>query len=807
MAGPARRRSTCSPRPGSPRSTCCCSPRWSAAWCRGCASTSARCVAAPPDAPTRLDRLPHTPAALPRRRSGDRGGRAAGRAAARRWRTVVREQPTARSPSRAEKGYLKETGNLLFHFALLALLVGVGARLAGTAGTATGCWSPGRTRGSATRCSSTTSTALGAAGRRGRPAAVLRAADRLPTPTYLRHRPAVVVPRPMVTVRATDGRPRTTGRSRSTTRCGWTAPTSTCSATATRRCCATPTGTARRRPTIAPFLPTRRDAHQRGRGRSSRTPTSTRRPARATRTLQVGVRGHLPADRAGPAAVRRARSFPAERDPALMLRRTGATSAWTRASPQLGLRSSTSARSRSGRLKPVGEREAAAAGRDVDAGRRHAGGVPRHPAVDHACRSGTTRASRSCSVGAVLAAGRADAVADRPAPPGLVPGHARRADGGGSLMEAGGLPRTDYPGFAEEFAGWSTRSATPRRSGRRSRVRGGRDGAPVRPAAGRRDAGVPGRDGLLRRRVRVRQPQPHRPGRRARRPASWSASARPGRPSSAVAGRRRPPATAATGRRSGRPGSARIARRAHRARPALAAPRRRWSPAASPPTGCRGATCTSSCSSVTLVGAVGLAGRARPPAGAPAPRPVRRRWRMVLLLGVAGHGALHRRSARWCRRSTRTGCVSTSSRSSLASGIFLLGFVPAALFLIRAGYDQGKRGFPYTLGARLPGGRRAGAADLPAARVRVPDLDVRASSRARSGPRRPGAGTGAGTPRRSGRSSPGWSTPATCTPGRRRASSATHRDVDRRARLGHHADQPVRSQPLLRSACTPTPAY
>ena len=28
--------------------------------------------------------------------------------------------------SRAEKGYIKETGNLLFHFALLAILVGVG---------------------------------------------------------------------------------------------------------------------------------------------------------------------------------------------------------------------------------------------------------------------------------------------------------------------------------------------------------------------------------------------------------------------------------------------------------------------------------------------------------------------------------------------------------------------------------------------------------------------------------------------------------------------------------------------------------
>ncbi len=34
----------------------------------------------------------------------------------------------------------------------------------------------------------------------------------------------------------------------------------------------------------------------------------------------------------------------------------------------------------------------------------------------------------------------------------------------------------------------------------------------------------------------------------------------------------------------------------------------------------------------------------------------------------------------------------------LASGIFLLGVVPAAMFLIRNGYDQGKRSFPYTLG-------------------------------------------------------------------------------------------------------------
>ena len=38
----------------------------------------------------------------------------------------------------------------------------------------------------------------------------------------------------------------------------------------------------------------------------------------------------------------------------------------------------------------------------------------------------------------------------------------------------------------------------------------------------------------------------------------------------------------------------------------------------------------------------------------------------------------------------------------LSSGILLFGAVPAALFLIRAGYDAGKRSFPYTLGKRVP---------------------------------------------------------------------------------------------------------
>lgn len=42
------------------------------------------------------------------------------------------------------------------------------------------------------------------------------------------------------------------------------------------------------------------------------------------------------------------------------------------------------------------------------------------------------------------------------------------------------------------------------------------------------------------------------------------------------------------------------------------------------------------------------------------------------------------------------------STISFSSGIFLLGVVPAVTFLMRNGYEQGKRSFPYTLAKRLP---------------------------------------------------------------------------------------------------------
>lgn len=82
---------------------------------------------APPEAPKRLERLPVSsgdlsvsaePATVARDVSGILRRR--------RWRAKVREQEDGSFTVSAEKGYLKETGNLLFHLALLTVLIGVG---------------------------------------------------------------------------------------------------------------------------------------------------------------------------------------------------------------------------------------------------------------------------------------------------------------------------------------------------------------------------------------------------------------------------------------------------------------------------------------------------------------------------------------------------------------------------------------------------------------------------------------------------------------------------------------------------------
>nr|WP_229688552.1 cytochrome c biogenesis protein ResB [Micromonospora yangpuensis] len=71
----------------------------------------------PPAAPKRLDRLPQH-ATLPAPAGGVEAVAEALRR--RRWRVAVRGDEVS-----AEKGYLKESGNLLFHFSLIAVLVGV----------------------------------------------------------------------------------------------------------------------------------------------------------------------------------------------------------------------------------------------------------------------------------------------------------------------------------------------------------------------------------------------------------------------------------------------------------------------------------------------------------------------------------------------------------------------------------------------------------------------------------------------------------------------------------------------------------
>ncbi|MER7006611.1 cytochrome c biogenesis protein ResB [Dactylosporangium sp. NPDC000555] len=80
-------------------------------------------VKQPPKAPKRLDRLPaHT--TLPGPATPETADRIRRVLKKRRFRTTVRRDGDVTEIS-AEKGYLKETGNLVFHFALLSLLLGV----------------------------------------------------------------------------------------------------------------------------------------------------------------------------------------------------------------------------------------------------------------------------------------------------------------------------------------------------------------------------------------------------------------------------------------------------------------------------------------------------------------------------------------------------------------------------------------------------------------------------------------------------------------------------------------------------------
>ncbi|HEV7656027.1 MAG TPA: cytochrome c biogenesis protein ResB [Mycobacteriales bacterium] len=82
-------------------------------------------LSAPPVVPRRLDRLAQSSSF-----SSAQAPAEAARAAVSRlrgWKTVIREEDDGVVTVAAEKGYLRETGNLVFHAALVVLLVGVAA--------------------------------------------------------------------------------------------------------------------------------------------------------------------------------------------------------------------------------------------------------------------------------------------------------------------------------------------------------------------------------------------------------------------------------------------------------------------------------------------------------------------------------------------------------------------------------------------------------------------------------------------------------------------------------------------------------
>ena len=107
------------PRRGSPRSTCCCSSRWSAVCCPAAVHWNP-VRSAPPKAPRRLDRL-----AAHRDGRGRRLARRGPRAARPPCGAAVPRARARRHDAVGEKGYLKETGNLVFHLALIGVLIGV----------------------------------------------------------------------------------------------------------------------------------------------------------------------------------------------------------------------------------------------------------------------------------------------------------------------------------------------------------------------------------------------------------------------------------------------------------------------------------------------------------------------------------------------------------------------------------------------------------------------------------------------------------------------------------------------------------
>ena len=92
----------------------------------------------------------------------------------------------------------------------------------------------------------------------------------------------------------------------------------------------------------------------------------------------------------------------------------------------------------------------------------------------------------------------------------------------------------------------------------------------------------------------------------------------------------------------------------------------------------------------------------------------------------------------------------------IASGAFAVGALASLLYLVKSRAEERGRVRPRRLPRAAPRAAGARPGRLPGARLRLPDLDVRGPGRRPDlGGVRLGLATGTGTPRRSGRSSPG----------------------------------------------------
>ena len=78
---------------------------------------------------------------------------------------------------------------------------------------------------------------------------------------------------------------------------------------------------------------------------------------------------------------------------------------------------------------------------------------------------------------------------------------------------------------------------------------------------------------------------------------------------------------------------------------------------------------------------------------------------LVLILGFAGM-VLYTKAAPLVPALNSYWLKIHVTAAATASGLLLVAFVPAALFLVREGYERGKRRFPYSIGRRLPAGEQ-----------------------------------------------------------------------------------------------------